>query len=123
MDKITKKVEEIDSFKVEKTFNTEANSEDKELGSVPGGLCTLTNWILLVTYLVISLIQMHNGENDVQTDRSRPNYLLDGENVIKVFNSTFLPTLELYWALDENRENSIDGKHGIIINELLYNNR
>ena len=69
MDKISKKVKEIDSFKVEKTFNTDGDSDDKELGSVPGGLCTLTFWMLVVTYLVFSLIRMHHGKDDVQTNR------------------------------------------------------
>ena len=62
---------------------------------------------------------MHNGKDDVQTDRSRPNSLLDGENIIEVHNSTFLPSIELVQHRDDPRVNSIFGKDGIVIEELL----
>jgi hypothetical protein len=38
---------------------------------------------------------MHNGKDDVSTYQSRPNFLRDGENLIEVANSTFLPSIEL----------------------------
>jgi len=62
---------------------------------------------------------MHNGKDDVQTNRSRANFLVDGENVIAVSNSTFLPSIELMTSIDDPRVNAIMGKDGIVMEELL----
>ena len=38
---------------------------------------------------------MYQGKDDVRTHLSRPNNMLDGENIINITDSTFLPSLEL----------------------------
>ena len=62
--KVIKKVKDIDAYKVEQTFNTSGNSDEKEIGSVVGGLFTLMLIILASYYLGSSLIRMHNGKDD-----------------------------------------------------------
>ena len=93
--KIEKKLKEIDAYKVDQTFNTSGDGNKKQLGSLVGGLFTLVLIIIGASYFVSSLIRMHQGKDDVQTDRSRPNSLLDGENIINITDLTFLPSLEL----------------------------
>ena len=62
---------------------------------------------------------MHQGKDDIRTHLSRPNNLLDGENIINVNDSTSLPSLELYSYSDDPRVDSIVGKDGIVMEELL----
>jgi hypothetical protein len=38
---------------------------------------------------------MHEGIYDLQTSTSRTNYLIDGENIIEVAKTEFLPNLEI----------------------------
>ena len=40
---------------------------------------------------------MHEGLEDTQSVFSRPNQLIDGENVINMTKSDFMPSLEILW--------------------------
>jgi hypothetical protein len=122
MKKVIKTIKEIDAYKVEQTFNTCESSDNHSIGSVVGGLFTLTLITLLTVNFVANLHRMNLGKDDVQTHKFRPNYLLDGENIINITDSTFLPSLELYSNIkDDTRINAIIRKDGtgIVMEELL----
>ena len=62
---------------------------------------------------------MHKGKDDVRTHLSRPNHLLDGENIINITDSTFLHSLELNPNEDDPRVDAIIGPDGIVLEELM----
>ena len=120
MKKVIKKIKDIDAYKVEQTFNTSGDSDQKRIGSLVGGVFTLLMIVLSTYFFGSDIVRMHNGKDDVQTHKSRPNYLIDGENIIQIFNSTFLPSLELYTnEVDPRIDSIIEGPDGIVMEELL----
>ena len=62
---------------------------------------------------------MHEGIYDLQTATSRTNYLIDGENIIEVAKSDFLPNLEIvdYYNSDPLIK-TILTEEGVNLNEL-----
>ena len=120
MKKVIKTVKDIDAYKVEQTFNTSATGDEKKIGSFVGGLFTLVLIIFTSYYFGSSMIRMHKGKDDVQTHKSRPNYLVDGESIIHIAKTTFLPSLEMYTNGDDPRVDAIiEGPDGIVMEELL----
>ena len=62
---------------------------------------------------------MHKGIDDTERQRLRTNYLRNGENIINVGNSSFLPNLELWSVTGGLLVESIITPIGIDMTELL----
>ena len=85
MKKVTKKIKEIDAYKREQSFNTRGDGgNEKEIGSLVGGLFTIIVIIIIFEHFGNSLHRMYLGKEDSETTRTRPNFLLAGENVINL---------------------------------------
>lgn len=90
----------FDVFKVDKKFNvSEDPSNDKieKMGSRVGGFFSLVLYITILLRFIIAINRMQGGLDDNQFKNSRSNHLIDGENIIKVGQTDFLPSLELLW--------------------------
>ena len=62
---------------------------------------------------------MHKGKDDTEKQRLRTNYERNGENIINVGKSAFLPNLELWSAIGGLEVESILTPTGINMTELL----
>jgi len=65
------------------------------------------------------MIRMHRGLDDTQINKSRTNYLVDGENEIDVENSSFLPMLEFVDWFNHPVVQTFLTPDGIVLEELL----
>jgi hypothetical protein len=71
------------------------DDNQQKLGSKIGGAFTITLVILLVLYLQYLYNRMHLGIDDNTKTNKRANRLINGENVIFINETNFLPHLEL----------------------------
>ena len=84
----------LDMFKVDQSFNTSEGGSSDRIGSRVGGVFTLAFIIIFAYNTISSFKRMHYGIDDSNVNKSRINYLKDGENIIHLNDSSFLPNIE-----------------------------